>query len=471
MKVRAAPSWIALAAALLAAPAHAEDICVDPDEAGCEDTIQAGVDAAEPGQVVKVAKGNYQENVIITTEGITLEGKGKDKTIIRAPAVGGGTGIVVNGAPNVTIRGLTVRTEAGHAIFITASSDNPTLDKVKLTHAGINCIVSGADNIYVKDSWIGSCLSACISVTTNGFVMTNSTVSGCGGDFGVRVTGDGTIIEKSEITRAESGRCLLLVGDNGTVTDNEIGNCAGNGIEYGIGDNPWIDGNEIWAAQGDGIFVICPEPGCTAGRVANNEVRDTGAGIHLVAGAFDGSSVFTIEKNDVDHASGVGIGVQGNGVSVVKNQVEACGSSSEENDCFSLQGDDLLVEKNSARGCAGDGFDLAGDASTYEKNSARKNVEDGFDLAGDLFEDGLSTGNAFDGNKARGNGNHGLQLSGVVGDGFEAGSVDTALARNKAKGNLRADLCDAGLDTIDDGGNKFGTVDEARGPDGDCLDY
>src|SRR5512145_1945880 len=48
-------------------------------------TIQAAIDAAEPGQTVKVLKGIYTEQLVITRD-VAIVGAGKDVTVIRAPA-------------------------------------------------------------------------------------------------------------------------------------------------------------------------------------------------------------------------------------------------------------------------------------------------------------------------------------------------------------------------------------------------
>src|SRR5215510_4237939 len=57
---------------LAAAPLRADTLKV-PSQF---ESIQAAVDAAVAGDVVQVAKGIYNENVVVSTAGITLKGKG-----------------------------------------------------------------------------------------------------------------------------------------------------------------------------------------------------------------------------------------------------------------------------------------------------------------------------------------------------------------------------------------------------------
>jgi nitrous oxidase accessory protein NosD len=67
---------LSLAALVLAATAgpvsaHQAKVVVRPGE-----SIQAAIDAAEPGQTITVLAGTYRENVAITKDGITLRGRG-----------------------------------------------------------------------------------------------------------------------------------------------------------------------------------------------------------------------------------------------------------------------------------------------------------------------------------------------------------------------------------------------------------
>ena len=76
---------LAAVASLLAlvAPASADHVSVvRPGE-----SIQAAVDAAEPGDKIFVKRGRYAENVVITTDGITLKARGAKLVPPETPAV------------------------------------------------------------------------------------------------------------------------------------------------------------------------------------------------------------------------------------------------------------------------------------------------------------------------------------------------------------------------------------------------
>jgi parallel beta-helix repeat protein len=66
-------------------------------------TIQAAIDAAANGDLIKVAAGRYKENIMLK-EGIIIQGAGADVTTID----GGGKGNVVEGAKGAVIEGFTI---------------------------------------------------------------------------------------------------------------------------------------------------------------------------------------------------------------------------------------------------------------------------------------------------------------------------------------------------------------------------
>lgn len=71
-------------------------------------TIQAGVDAASPGDTVNVAFGAYTGNVVIGKSGIIIHGAGAGRTFLNLSGIGG-TAITFDNVTSSTINGFTIR--------------------------------------------------------------------------------------------------------------------------------------------------------------------------------------------------------------------------------------------------------------------------------------------------------------------------------------------------------------------------
>src|SRR5882672_9854759 len=96
-------SLAASAVLLVAGPLRADTIAVPADFA----TIQEAVDAAVAGDTVKVSKGYYSENVVVSTSGITLKGS---------------TSVIINGGY--------------HDNCITVNANDVTIDSFTLENGG-----------------------------------------------------------------------------------------------------------------------------------------------------------------------------------------------------------------------------------------------------------------------------------------------------------------------------------------------
>ncbi len=74
-------------------------------------TIQSAIDSANPGDVIAVSEGTYAENLIVKKNGISIEGKSKEKTIIDGKKTG--SVVRVDSASNVKISGFTIQNSGG----------------------------------------------------------------------------------------------------------------------------------------------------------------------------------------------------------------------------------------------------------------------------------------------------------------------------------------------------------------------
>ncbi len=82
---------------------------------GDRESIQAGVDAASPGDLVLVDAGTYDENVVVSTPGVTLRGVDRNAVVLDG-GFDPGNGVDVE-ADGVAVENLTVRYFQGTGVY------------------------------------------------------------------------------------------------------------------------------------------------------------------------------------------------------------------------------------------------------------------------------------------------------------------------------------------------------------------
>jgi plastocyanin len=124
-----------------AGPHHTLRVCHN----GCSyRTIQAAADAARAGDTIKIAHGTYNEGVSLRGSGkryITITGDTKhpDKVVLEGKGLKGAAaqnGIVVNGANEVTIKGVTATHYKGNGFFM-VNDDGYTLANLRAMQTGV----------------------------------------------------------------------------------------------------------------------------------------------------------------------------------------------------------------------------------------------------------------------------------------------------------------------------------------------
>ncbi|MFP8952191.1 nitrous oxide reductase family maturation protein NosD [Natrialbaceae archaeon A-arb3/5] len=284
------------------------------------DSVQAAVDAAEPGETV-VLEGRFDEDVTIATQGLTVEA-GETGALLD----GGGEGTVVTTtAENVTLDGLWVR-EAGHdretedaGIYVNGSGS--TVTDVRITETTFGVWISDADDVTVEDAAIAGREAVSESQRGNGIHLDRADGAQLV-DNEITTVRDGIYFSWSDGVLAEGNAVwdlrygvhymysddnrlvdnvafdndvgfALMVSQNLTVADNVAVNNdgpSGQGILIKDVDDTEVRNNAV-VANRNGLYVY----NAHRNTISDNLVLDNAVGLHFTAG----SSGETIVGNSV----------------------------------------------------------------------------------------------------------------------------------------------------------------------------
>src|SRR5689334_23337240 len=246
---------------LISTAAHAATLCVDPSgHGGCKTTISAAVAAANPGDVIRVSKGTYHEDVVIQRS-VSLLGENANNTIIDATGLLNGVNVDGFGAPglaHVIVSGFTVRNANAQGIVVTNARD------VVIS----NNHVTGND----KSLMDGMCPAP-------GFPPYFAAGEGFDCGEGIHLSGVSQSIVSGNLVNRNSGG-ILISDDTGSNHDNVISH---NVVE----DNPFDCGITI-ASHHFNLGPTDPSVGIYHITVTENVSRRNG----LVTGEGAGIGIF-----------------------------------------------------------------------------------------------------------------------------------------------------------------------------------
>lgn len=196
-------------------------------------TIQQGIDAASPGDVVYVTRRIYFENITILPKqtGIWLIGENVSTTVIDgrfAKAIPGQ--ISVMNCSNVTIYGFTIRLSAanGAQIYLKGSGNTVTNNIID-SGLGDGISISGSDNT-VSNNVVNSTLQCGIRVFGSNSTITNNVVLSSL-DTGIFLAGSNSNLTHNVIQSNQVG-INLSAGDGNLVRNNTI-EANGVGLQCG----------------------------------------------------------------------------------------------------------------------------------------------------------------------------------------------------------------------------------------------
>jgi parallel beta-helix repeat protein len=229
-------------------------------------TIQKGVDTVCPGGTVHVGPGTYNENVVISTEGILLQSTaGAEATIIDAHITipfhdagidGGGSGITIQGglmdsqptgfvdggADNVIVDGFTVKNATFEGLI---EPEEPSLVLIVVVHGAGIALVNVSEvvvrNCIVMANNVGIVIIG-LELFSHNTIMDNTITNN---DVGISVGDDENVIADNIITN--NGHGIVIGGAvlDATVHGIQIGSGNAGIIPHMTANNNLIIGNTI----------------------------------------------------------------------------------------------------------------------------------------------------------------------------------------------------------------------------------
>ncbi|WP_049928650.1 nitrous oxide reductase family maturation protein NosD [Halopiger goleimassiliensis] len=275
------------------------------------DSVQAAVDAAEPGETI-VLEGRFDERVTVDTPGVTLEAVERDAAVID----GGEEGTVVEVvADDVTVEGVWIRNSGydknvdDSGVLVNGSS--ATLSELRLTEIAFGIWIGSVDDVTVEDSRIAGREDVQTVQRGNGIHLWETTDAELRNNS-ITTVRDGIYYQWAEgIHAAENAMWDMRYGvhymysnDNvleGNVAfDNDVGyalmvsydltmrgnvavnndGTSGHGILLKDVEDSEIVGNEL-VGNDNGLYVYNAQDN----RLTDNLLLENAVGVHITAGS------------------------------------------------------------------------------------------------------------------------------------------------------------------------------------------
>lgn len=479
---RAAAALLAALCAL-AGPAAAEVLKVPQDYT----SIQDALDAAAPGDVVKVGPGVYREALQVLVEDLVLEGSGATLdgefaapcvTIAANGVTLDGLTLINGGDPDGTsaavsasgdllvLRRLTVRGAAGPGLEV--AGDNPVLEDNDLqgcagpaiAFSGVQTtslasirrneiracgagVVASQGQLQVERNRLSDLTGTALDLDPANFATASNVAAQVNDNLIERVAGFGldldtgasgaVLVNRNRVSDVTLGGLDVQATGGGEIdaTGNRIDGCGGDGLRTRGTGAHFVARNRIQATGGRGLAVELT--GGAGGLIERNRVRDTnGHGLQV-----SGQNA-TLLRNRVQQAAGVGLACTGNTAELRRNQVWDAGRQG-----LVLSGNDGVIERCVVRGAAFDGLLLTGNRNEVLDSRFQDNGGDGIDLQelSLFFVDDAD--NVLRGNRCTGNAHEGIDNS----------AFDTVIEFNTVAQNGGAfgpDIAGAGNDVTGD---------------------
>ena len=389
---------------LLVYPAAAQTTIRVPAD---QPTIQAGIGAAAPGDIVLVAPGTYFERINFSGKAIIVTSEaGPSGTIIDGGAGGAVVTFNTGEGRGAVIRGFTITNGGGFSgSGVVVSNASPTIDFNIITANrgcdGVGINVSFGSPLITNNQITGNVRTECsgglggagikvsgasAAVIESNFIADNSLTGGNGGGISLFAAG-APIIRNNRIMRnsvsgvspaARGGAIYIVNQSDALIVQNLIvGNGAGEGggiywlVPSGargprLVNNTMVDNQATVAGQGSAVFA----DGFDINAVLVNNILVAPAGqTALHCGNFNDPNPPVIQFNDVFTPGGPAYG------GICADQTGINGNLSADPAFVAQQGNDLHIQPGSPVIDAGDS--TVADLPAMDFENIRARVLDG----------------------------------------------------------------------------------------------
>ncbi|ELY84265.1 nitrous oxide reductase family maturation protein NosD [Natrinema altunense] len=275
------------------------------------DSVQRAVDAADPGDTVRL-EGRFDERVTVDTPAVTIAAADRDGAVID----GGGEGqVLVIEAENVTLENVWIRnsgtdrqdTDSG----IVVNGSNATLSALRLTEIQFGIWIGSVDDVTVEDSIVAGREDVPLAQRGNGIHLWEATDAEVRNNS-ITTVRDGIYFQWAEGVVAEGNTMWnMRYGvhymysnenslENNVAFDNDVGfalmvseeltllnntavnndGTSGHGILVKDVENSRIAGNDL-VGNGNGLYIHNSQDN----RLESNLLLENDVGIHITAGS------------------------------------------------------------------------------------------------------------------------------------------------------------------------------------------
>ena len=430
------PALSAVALLLFASVVSADTLKVPSDDFP---TIQSAITAASGGDVIKVAKGVYAENLTVFTNDLTLQGKNAvvDGQFLDPCIRVGATGVTITG---FTFVNGTIGVSDGDGEEGFSDPEGLVLSKCVIRSCTVGVRLR-ADDVLIERNTISDCRGLGIALNA-----TEENVT--------------AVLSRNVVERVQ-GVAMSIEAISVTLERNQVRSCF-EGIEVTLeieteGGNPLptlITRNRVEGCLGIGL-TVADEILFGLTTIEKNRLERNGRGLTAYGANFRVLDNTCNDNSELGMSLGTEFEFHFVDSEVLGNQCRDNGASGMLIDgppiCRIPPSDRNLIQDNDCQGNGMDGIVLRhAHQDRFLDNTCKKNGGDGIDIDVPSFFGGIEiTDNVCSKNEH---------------EGIDNNASNTEMSGNVCKGNARGvgpDIAGTGDDGMgsadDDGGNKFDT--------------